>query len=56
MFEFFIKAEVVRAFEQSDFFDCGINTYPSDTEYKGINLQSPNFIIIDQNYFLNYIK
>ena len=46
-FEVFSKQEVVRAYEQSDLLDCRINAYPSYTEYKGINRQSPNFIFID---------
>jgi hypothetical protein len=46
-FEVFSKEEVLRAYEQSDFLDCRINAYPSYTEYKGINRQSPNFIFID---------
>jgi hypothetical protein len=46
-FEVYSKEEVVRAYEQSDFLDCRINAYPSYTEYKGINRQSPNFIFID---------
>jgi hypothetical protein len=46
-FEVFSKDEVLRAYEQSDFLDCRINAYPSYTEYKGINRQSPNFVFID---------
>jgi hypothetical protein len=46
-FEVFSKEEVVGAYEESDFLDCRINAYPSYTEYKGINRQSPNFIFID---------
>ena len=46
-FEVFSKEEAVRAYEQYDFLDCRINAYPSYTEYKGINRQSPNFIFID---------
>ena len=46
-FEVFGKDEAVNAYEQSDFLDCRINAYPSYTEYKGINRQSPNFIFMD---------
>jgi hypothetical protein len=46
-FEVFSKEEALRAYEQSDFLDCRINAYPSYTDYKGINRQSPNFIFID---------
>lgn len=46
-FEVFSKEEMIKAFEQSDFLDCRVNAYPSYTEYKGINRQSPNFLFID---------
>ena len=46
-FEVFSKEEMIKAFEQSDFLDCRVNAYPSYTEYKGINRQTPNFLFID---------
>jgi hypothetical protein len=41
------KEEALKRFEQADFLDCKINAYPKRIEWKGINLQAPNFIFID---------
>lgn len=45
--EAFNKENAFNLFEYSKFVDCKINAYPSYTEYKGINLQAPNFLFID---------
>lgn len=34
-------------FKASNYEDCRVNAYPSYTEYQGINLTSPSFIMID---------
>ena len=41
------KEEALKWFEQANFLDCKINGYPKRIEWKGINLQAPNFIFID---------
>jgi hypothetical protein len=41
------KEEALKWFEQANFLDCKINAYPKRVEWKGINLQAPNFIFID---------
>jgi hypothetical protein len=45
--EIFDKASVLRHFEESDYQDCRINAYPRLTDYKGINLVAPSFVMID---------
>ncbi|TLX87322.1 MAG: DNA primase noncatalytic subunit PriX [Thaumarchaeota archaeon] len=46
-FEIFSKEEMIKAYEESDLFDCRVNAYPSYTEYKGIQRYPPNFIFAD---------
>ena len=45
--EVFNKHELLAYFKASNYHDCRINAYPSYTEYKGINLTAPSFIMID---------
>ena len=45
--EVFNKHELLAYFKASCYKDCRINAYPSYTEYKGINLTAPSFIMID---------
>ena len=45
--EVFSKKEAMQYFEESNYLDCRINTFPSYTEYKGIQRYPPNFIFID---------
>jgi hypothetical protein len=45
--EVFNKHELLAYFKASNYQDCRINAYPSYTEYKGINLTAPSFIMID---------
>ena len=43
-----LETQVALAyFKASNYEDCRINAYPSYTEYQGINLTAPTFIIID---------
>jgi Primase X len=39
--------EALTHFKASNYVDCRINAYPSYTEYQGINLTPPSFIMID---------
>jgi Primase X len=43
----FSAKEALANFKTSNYEDCRINTYPSYTEYQGINLTAPSFIMID---------
>jgi hypothetical protein len=45
--EVFNKHELLTYFKASNYYDCRINAYPAYTEYKGINLAAPSFIMID---------
>jgi Primase X len=45
--EVFNKQETLAHFKASNYQDCRINAYPSYTEYKGINVIAPSFIMID---------
>ena len=45
--EVFNKHELLAYFKASNYKDCRINAYPAYTEYKGINLTAPSFIMID---------
>ena len=45
--EVFNKHELLAYFKASDYKDCRINAYPAYTEYRGINLTAPSFIMID---------
>jgi hypothetical protein len=45
--EVFNKHELLVYFKASNYKDCRINAYPVYTEYNGINLTAPNFIMID---------
>jgi Primase X len=45
--EVFDKETGTNIFENSKFIDCRINAFPTYTQYKGINRQTPNFIFID---------
>jgi hypothetical protein len=44
--EVFNKHELLAYFKASNYHDCRINAYPAYTEYKGINLTAPSFIMI----------
>jgi hypothetical protein len=39
--------EIYSKFEQANFVDCRINACPVYTNYKGVNRQSPNFVMCD---------
>jgi hypothetical protein len=43
----FNAEEALAHFKASNYQDCRINAYPSYTEYRGINLTAPSFIMID---------
>ncbi len=43
----FSANEALARFSQANFLNCKINAYPSYTEHRGINRQSPNFIFLD---------
>jgi hypothetical protein len=45
--EVFDKESMLCHFEESRFQDCRISAYPRLTDYKGINLVAPSFIMID---------
>ena len=45
--EVFDMESLLRYYRESDYLDCRINAYPTFTEYKGINMTPPNFIMID---------
>lgn len=45
--EVFNVEEALDYFKASNYQDCRINAYPSYTEYQGINLTAPSFIMID---------
>jgi hypothetical protein len=45
--EVFNKQEALARFKAANYQDCRINAYPSHTEYAGINLTAPSFIMID---------
>ena len=45
--EVFDKKSILWYFEESNYQDCRISAYPRLTDYKGINLVAPNFIMID---------
>ena len=45
--EVFNKQELLTYFKSSNYHDCRINAYPAYTEYKGINLTAPSFVMID---------
>jgi hypothetical protein len=39
--------EALARFYQANLLNCKLSAYPSYTQYRGINRQSPNFIFID---------
>jgi hypothetical protein len=41
------KEEALERFKAANFLDCKINAYPKVIEWKGINLQAPDFLFID---------
>jgi hypothetical protein len=41
------KEEGLDKFKAVDYLDCKINAYPKCVEWKGINLQAPDFLFID---------
>ena len=41
------KEEALEYFSQSKFLDCRINSFPSYTEYKGVQRYPPDLIFID---------
>jgi hypothetical protein len=43
----FNRKEALARFRQANSLDCRINAYPDHTEYREINMQAPNFIMID---------
>ena len=45
--EVFNAEEALAYFRASNYEDCRINAYPAYTEYRGINLTTPSFIMID---------
>ena len=45
--EVFDKESILWHFEESNYQDCRISAYPRLTDYKGINLVAPSFIMID---------
>jgi len=45
--EVFNKHELLAYFKASGYKDCRVNAYPAYTEYRGINLTAPSFIMID---------
>jgi hypothetical protein len=45
--EVFSELEALARFKAANYQDCRINAYPSHTEYAGINLTAPSFIMID---------
>lgn len=45
--EVFSAEETLAYFRASSYEDCRINAYPAYTEYQGINLTAPSFIMID---------
>ena len=45
--EVFNAEEALAYFKASNYEDCRINSYLSYTEYRGINLTAPSFIMID---------
>jgi hypothetical protein len=45
--EVFDIDSLLRLYRQSEYLDCRINAYPTFTEYKGINMTPPGFIMID---------
>jgi hypothetical protein len=45
--EVFDKESILRHFEESNYQDCRISAYPRLTDYEGINLIAPSFIMID---------
>jgi Primase X len=45
--EVFSKQEVLSYFKESDLLDCKINSFPSYTEYHGIQRYPPDLIFID---------
>ena len=45
--EVFNAEEPLECFKESKYEDCRINAYPSYTEYRGINLTAPSFLMID---------
>ena len=45
--EVFNKHELLAYFKASNYQDCRINAYPAHTEYRGINLTAPSFVMID---------
>ena len=45
--EVYSKEEALEYFSQSKFLDCRINSFPSYTEYKGVQRYPPDLIFID---------
>ena len=45
--EVFNAQVVLECFKASNYEDCRIKAYPSYTEYQGINLTAPSFVMID---------
>ena len=45
--EVYSKSEALEYFQQSEFLDCRINSFPFYTEYKGIQRYPPDLIFID---------
>lgn len=41
------KVDLIKRYEQADFIDCRVNTYPEIIEKNGLLIQPPNFIFID---------
>ena len=45
--EVYSREEALEYFGDSNYLDCRINSFPSYTEYKGVQRYPPNFIFID---------
>ena len=45
--EVFSKEEALNHFQESNFIDCRVNAFPSDTRYKEVQRYPPDFIFID---------
>jgi hypothetical protein len=54
--EVFSKGEALEYFTDSNYLDCRINSFPSYTEYKGVQRYPPNFIFIDLDKKENNLK
>ena len=44
--------EALAYFNASNNEDCRINSYPTYTEYRGINLTAPSFLMIDFDLYI----